>query len=133
MIKRVFFSCSYINRGEYVDFYNSLKEYFGSNGVEFYTFVFDYTGAVDDHTLMTMTLREIESSDLVLVELSDKSVGVGLEAGYAKAKGKKIGYLYKRGSDLQQTVNGVADYLIRYDRVEEVKLWFEKSGLLVEG
>lgn len=130
MIKKIFFSYSFANRNSYEDFHKEMKKYFQSKGVEIFAFVFDFQDPLDDHILMTAALNEIDKSDMVLVELSNKSVGVGLEAGYAKAKGKIIGYLYKNGSDLQQTVNGIADYLIPYDLSGDVISWFEKSSLL---
>jgi len=130
MLKRIFVSYSFANRNTYKDFNTVLKKYFQSKNIEMYAFVFDYKNIVDDRTLMKAALKEIDSSDLILVELSKKSVGVGVEAGYAKAKGKKIGYLYKKGSDLQQTINGIADYIIPYDSIEDVISWFEKSQLL---
>jgi len=88
--------------------------------IETYSFVFDFTEKVDDKKLMEEALAEIDKSDMLLAEASDKSVGVGLEAGYAKAKGKKIVYLYKKGTEKQQTISGISDLLIEYESAEDI-------------
>ena len=70
--------------------------------------------------LMKLTFKIIEESDLLLVEFSEKGVGVGIEAGYAYAKGKPIMVIAKHGSDISETMRGVAKEVIFYENVEEV-------------
>jgi 2'-deoxynucleoside 5'-phosphate N-hydrolase len=58
--------------------------------------------------------------DIVLIELSEKSVGLGVEAGYAYAKSKPIITLAKRGSDISATLRGISQKICSYNNQEEL-------------
>ncbi len=72
--------------------------------------------------LMKITFKEIDKSDLVVLEMSDKGVGLGIEAGYASAKGKPLIVLVKDKRKLSQTMHGIADVVISYNQPEEIKI-----------
>ncbi len=127
MIKRVFISYSYLYRDKYSNLHSELKKYFSSKSIEVYSFVFDYKSAGTDQEIMHAALQEIDKSDLLLAETETMPLGVGLEVGYAHAKGKQVGYLYKTGSQKQQTVCGVADFIIEYKISDDIINWFETN------
>jgi hypothetical protein len=64
--------------------------------------------------LMERTFKEIDLSDLVFVEFSEKGVGLGIEAGYAFATHKPIIVIAKCGSDVSPTLAGIARKIIFY-------------------
>ncbi len=64
--------------------------------------------------LMQISLAEIDKSDLVVMEMSVKGVGLGIEAGYAYAKGKPVIVLIREGRELSQTMAGIATKVIIY-------------------
>jgi 2'-deoxynucleoside 5'-phosphate N-hydrolase len=72
--------------------------------------------------LMQRTFHEIELADIVVLEMSEKGVGLGIEAGYAYAKGKPIIVLIQREKELSATIQGVANKVISYERIEEIDL-----------
>ena len=74
--------------------------------------------------LMQSTFNEIDSSDIVVVELSEKGVGVGVEAGYAAAKGKAIITVARRGSDISETLKGISREVFIYQNVDELRNFF---------
>lgn len=78
----------------------------------------------DSAELMQRTFEEIDSSDIVVVELSEKGVGVGIEAGYARAKGKSIITVARRGSDISQTLRGISKDVFIYQDANELKKFF---------
>ena len=65
--------------------------------------------------LMQKSLKMLKASDACLVEISEKGVGVGLEAGYAHANGIPIIVLAKTGSDIPTTLGGIARKMLFYD------------------
>lgn len=69
---------------------------------------------------MRSALKKIDESDLLIVELSNKVIGIGVEAGYAKAKGKKIIYIHKIGSEISTTVEGISDIKIMYKNISNL-------------
>jgi nucleoside 2-deoxyribosyltransferase len=74
--------------------------------------------------LMQRTFEEIDSSDIVVVELSEKGVGVGIEAGYARAKGKPIITVARRESDVSDTLRGISREVFIYQDKGELEKFF---------
>ncbi len=70
--------------------------------------------------LMAKTFAEIDNSQLVILEVSEKGVGLGIEAGYAVAKGKQLVVLIKEGYELSGTMQGIANLVIFYNDPEEI-------------
>ena len=64
--------------------------------------------------LMRLTFAELEACDLLLVDLAEKGVGVGIEAGYAFALGKPVVVLAPLGADVSDTLAGIARGVLRY-------------------
>ena len=73
---------------------------------------------------MARTFEEIDRCDLVIIELTEKGVGVGIEAGYAHARGKRIVTVAERGADVSTTLAGISSRVILYDRVEDLSRRF---------
>ena len=70
--------------------------------------------------LMRETFAAIEQSDLVVVELSEKGVGLGIEAGYAFAQGIPVVTVARRGSDISTTLAGISARVSLYEAEDEV-------------
>ena len=70
--------------------------------------------------LMQKTFDAIHSSDLVVVELSEKGVGVGIEAGYTHALGKPVVVVAPKGVDISATLQGIASQVLFYEEIVEV-------------
>ena len=77
---------------------------------------------LDAQTLMAETFNVIAAADLVVIEFSEKGVGLGIEAGYAKALNKPILVVAKRGMEVSNTLSGIASSIQFYDDVGEVDL-----------
>ena len=77
------------------------------------------------HELMQRALAEIDSSNLLVVDLTEKGVGLGIEAGYAYAKKIPIVVIARQGSDISTTLRGIARKLFLYDEFEELNQFFQ--------
>lgn len=71
--------------------------------------------------LMELTFKVIDESDLVIIDLTEKGVGLGIEAGYAFAKGIRIITIAKQGSDISETLMGISEKIFFYDDIEEIE------------
>ena len=88
------------------------------------TFVF-----VDNHNftseqereMMQQAFYDIENSDLLIAETSDKAIGIGIEAGFAKAKNKPVIYLRNYLAEHSTTMSGISDYHIIYKDVTDLE------------
>lgn len=70
--------------------------------------------------LMKLTFKLISESDLLIVEFSEKGVGLGIEAGYAHSKNIPIIVIAKKGSDISSTLRGISKDIFFYDKPEEI-------------
>ena len=71
--------------------------------------------------LMKLTFEKIDICDLVVIDLSEKGVGLGIEAGYGYAKGIPIITIAKNGSEISETLEGISQSVIFYDSIEDLK------------
>ncbi len=76
--------------------------------------------------LMDRTFREIDKCDLIIIDLSEKGVGLGIESGYAKAENIPVYTIAKRGSDISKTLRGISRKIIEYEEPEELKKKFRR-------
>jgi 2'-deoxynucleoside 5'-phosphate N-hydrolase len=64
--------------------------------------------------LMRLTFAEVVACDVLVVDLAEKGVGVGIEAGYAYACGKPVVVIAPLGADVSNTLAGIARQVLRY-------------------
>ena len=74
--------------------------------------------------LMRRTFDLIDGCDFAIIELSEKGVGLGIEAGYAYAIGIPVVTVAKRGSDVSETLRGVSNHVFFYDEVSDLEPLF---------
>ena len=83
--------------------------------VENYKKVFSNT-----RELMDRAKEEVLKSDALLIDWTEKSTGRTIEAGIAFANNKKIITIIKRGTVLKDTVKGISDIVIEYDKIDDI-------------
>ena len=74
--------------------------------------------------LMLKTFAAIDGSDMLIVEFSEKGVGLGIEAGYAYAKGIPVFVIAKSGSEISDTIKGIAKAIFFYENLPEIAKCF---------
>ena len=70
--------------------------------------------------LMKETFKRIDSCDLVVIEFSEKGVGLGIEAGYAFAMGIPVITIARMGSEISETLEGISKRIIFYDSLDDL-------------
>ena len=101
--------CSIVRSAGFHDF-NFIRD------VEYNKKVFD---SLQD--LMRRVQAEIEKSDALLVDMTDKPTGRMIAAGIAYSLGKKIIIIMKRETQIKDTTKGIADVIIEYDKIQDIK------------
>jgi nucleoside 2-deoxyribosyltransferase len=95
------------------------------SGWEDYSFVRDaenYTKKFSSSKEMMLAAKKaIDKCDALLFDLTDPSVGKAIEAGIAFQLGKKIIVIVKKDAEKRNTVLGIADLLIEYDQIKDIK------------
>ena len=74
--------------------------------------------------LMQHTFAMIDDCDVVIIELSEKGVGLGIEAGYAYAKDIPVVTIAKRGSDISETLRGISSRVAFYESFSDLSSFF---------
>jgi len=82
--------------------------------------------------LMKISFDEIDTCDLIIVELSEKGVGVGIEAGYAYARQIPIITLARQGSDISATLHGISSTIYAYPSYDALDRWLSDCPLITE-
>jgi nucleoside 2-deoxyribosyltransferase len=87
-------------------------------GVEVFCFIRDaeqWGGrGFEPQEMMELTFKNIQESDFIVANVVDWPIGVGVEAGYAYAKGIPIICIYPEGSKAPGTVVSLARHIIEY-------------------
>ena len=75
--------------------------------------------------LMQRSFAAIESSHIIVVDLTEKGVGLGIEAGYAYAVKIPVVVIAQAGSDISTTLKGISQKLFLYKTFEDLVKFFE--------
>lgn len=76
--------------------------------------------------LMEATFKEIDSSNVVVIDVTEKGVGLGIESGYAYAKGIPVYIVAKEGSEMSNTMLGISKKVLIYEELEDMITMFNK-------
>jgi nucleoside 2-deoxyribosyltransferase len=96
----------------------TLKEFYIKPFVFVDTFKFS---SDQEKQMMQQAILSIDDCDLLIAETSDKAIGIGIEVGYAKAKGKPVIYLRNRNKEHSTTVSGISNFQIVYIDIKDLK------------
>ena len=80
--------------------------------------------------LMQRIFAEVDSSHLIVVDLTEKGVGLGIKAGYAYAKQIPIAVIARKGSDISTTLQGISQKLFLYEKCEDLTYFFKDTTSL---
>jgi len=79
--------------------------------------------------LMRISFKEIDSSDFVLVDLTEKGVGIGIEAGYAYANKIPIITIAESSVTISSTLKGITSKSYKYNTPEELEEFFKTVNI----
>ena len=71
--------------------------------------------------LMQLTFEQIISCDMMIVDLTEKGVGLGIEAGFAYAHNIPIIVIARTGSDISATLCGIAKHIVFYGDINDIE------------
>ena len=114
-MKTAYFGISMSNRLDFDNEINILKELLSKKGIKLLVFVDEYKFNKDEEKeMMKAAFDEIDKSEFMIAELTKKAIGVGVEVGYAYAKGKYIIYIRRKESSYSTTIAGSSHSIIEY-------------------
>ena len=118
---KIFLAAKYFGKAQQSQLVDAIKETVEQMGHEIYSFL-DEGHIVDENEMTSKMLSELDACDALLIEGSETSFGIGIEAGYARAKGKKVYVVHDDSMEESRTLKGVSDVYLKYNSVDELKV-----------
>lgn len=120
-MKKAYLSIGYQNRQKLAAEITALREVLSAHQIELFIFVDQYHFTPEEEKqMMQQAFRDISGSDLLMAEVSEKAIGVGIEVGYAAALGKPIIYLRHALAEHSTTAAGATEYSVIYTSAAEI-------------
>lgn len=127
MKNQVYISCSFAKRKELDQVIECIKKALLAQGYSPWVFVDNYFFTLEqEKEMMRQAMQDIAASVFLLAETSDKGIGIGIEAGYAKALNKPVVYLRNQTAEHSTTLAGISDYQIVYADEADLAIQVEK-------
>lgn len=102
-------------------------------GITPFVFVDNYQFNKDqERVMMEHAFAHIDKADIVIAETSDKAIGIGVEVGYAKAKGKTIVYVRHIDAPHSTTVGGTSDFQIIFKNTNDLALQMKNVLTIIQ-
>ncbi|WP_459211512.1 nucleoside 2-deoxyribosyltransferase [Aquimarina rhabdastrellae] len=115
-MKKGYLAISYSNRKLFDKEVEGLKKTCKENNIELLVFVDNYNFAANqEKEMMETAFNEIDNTDVLIAELTTKSIGVGIEIGYAYAKKIPVIYIRKKNAEYSTTASGSSTYIVEYE------------------
>ncbi len=127
-MKKIYFAISYVNRKLFDKEIIALTDFFSKKNIELMVFVDVYNFTDNqEKKMMQAAFKEIDSCDVLIAELSTKSIGVGIEIGYAYATKTPVIYLKKNEAAYSTTAAGCSKTTINYTHVKDLLKHIHKA------
>jgi nucleoside 2-deoxyribosyltransferase len=119
---KAYVSVAFDKRKELNEVINSISSVLLSLKIEPFVFVdkFHFSPA-QEKEMMSQAMKSIDECNLLIAETSGKAIGVGVEAGYAKAAGKPLIYVRNKTAEHSTTISGISDYLVIYNDCKDLE------------
>jgi nucleoside 2-deoxyribosyltransferase len=128
---KAYIAVSYSKKSLYEPVLQAIAGVLRNEGIKTFVFVDEYTFTdQQENAMMQQAMKDIDACDLVIAETSDKAIGIGVEAGYAKAKNKPVIYLRQQNAAHSSTVAGISDFQVIYNGTDDLQE--QLSGVLTE-
>ncbi len=120
---RAYIAVSYSKRKLVDKEITSIIETLNTFEISSFVFVDNYKfNASQEKEMMLQAMEDIENCDILIAETSEKGIGIGIEVGYAKAKGKIVIYVRHQNAEHSTTVSGISDFQIVYSDSKDLKI-----------
>lgn len=74
---------------------------------------------------MQRVFTEIAASDALLIDLTEKGVGIGIEAGFAHTRNISIITVAQTGCDISRTLQGISSKIYWYDSTADLRRFLD--------
>ena len=121
-MKKAYIGISFKNRKKLDREIEVLKNILQNHDIQPLVFVDEYIfDPEQEKEMMAQAAKDISESSLLIAELTEKAIGVGLEVGYAAALKIPVVYLKQKDAEYSKTVGGLSTEVISYKDVNDLE------------
>ena len=121
-MKKAYLSISFQNRKNVEAEIAAIRQALSAFHIDLFVFVDTCLFNISqEKEMMQQAFADINSSDLLIAEVSEKAIGVGIEMGFAVATGKPVIYLRNAQAEHSTTAAGASNRVIIYENPEDVR------------
>jgi len=117
---KIFIAIKYHGDSKNKQLINDIKNAVKEAGHTPYCFL-DEAHIEGSREMMKQAFIKLNECNVLFIEGSECSFGAGAEAGFAKAKNKKIIIAGKEGSGVSKTLEGMSDYYLIYKNIKDLQ------------
>jgi len=122
-MRTCFFSVSLKNRPNLQIEIEKIKYLLDKYSFNINVFVDEYVFSKgEEKKMMNTACIDITNADLLIAEVSEKAIGVGIEVGFAVALNKPVIYLRQDSSEYSSTIGGIVENHIIYKNVDDLEI-----------
>ena len=119
---KAYISISYHKRQSLNTALTAIVSVLDELSIEPFVFVDHYKfDTTQEEEMMAAAISELAHCQLLIAETSHKGIGIGIEAGYAKALNKPIVYIRHKEAEHSTTLSGISDYRIIYKSADDLQ------------
>ncbi len=127
---KAYIAIPYQSRNEIREVLDTITSILHQCGISPFVFADQYSfKAEEEKQLMQQAMEAINHSDWLIALASEKAIGIGIEAGYAKGKGKPVIYIRHIEAEHSTTLSGISDHQIIYVDLQDLA---QKLKIIVE-
>lgn len=121
---KVFLSIKYYDDMKNKNLIENICNLLENNGVKVFVFARDIQNykkcKLSPQEIMKIAFDEIKSSDIILVDASELSIGVGIEVGFAYSKNIPIYLIANNKAYVSNSIKGVSQKSVFYNDISEI-------------
>lgn len=122
---KAFLSIKYYDDMKNKSLMEKICSQFGNKGINVFLFARDIQNyapcKLSGQEVMDIAFDEIKKSDVIIVEASEISIGVGIEAGVAYANNIPIYTIAQKEAYVSNSIKGISKKCFFYDIPEDLK------------
>ena len=74
--------------------------------------------------IMQRAFKEIKSSDIFIIDATELSIGIGIEAGYAYSNNIPIYLIANKKAEVSNSIKGICSKMLFYEDINEISKLF---------
>lgn len=118
---QAYIAIPYQGREEIREELDTITSILNQCGVSPFVFADKYSFKEEEEKeMMQQAMEAINQSDWLIALASEKAIGIGIEAGFAKGKGKLVIYIRHIKAEHSTTLSGFSDYQIIYIDLQDL-------------